>query len=473
MSNKRKYRNVRTGERYDEIPENMRLATQEEIDEYNRTGTIADEGENEENYSTPGLVVVGIPQKTPLDKLLDDAISSIKRFNYEFSENDPIFGRKRRVLVDRYYGADNPFRQGADDAANLVTTVAMAPGIGNGLGNVVNYAVTNGVKSIFPIATAIAGGAAGAQLWNTGYEAVTGHDYNEDLANMGVNGLNRTLMNPGGYLGSYAGGYMGDAVLNNGYATLSGTQPATVMTSQGPVTLQPGETITFNGRPITYQQAGQGNFGYQRGYTTPKGVRGSASGQSNRVQSNAGTSGRTSSNAVQSRTMRDTRSGKGKVSETYSNTPVPFVAPTWNGYMPWFGYVPVEPPVTPPVTPPATPPVEPENRVVETTEVRDPFAKWFSRQKEGTVQYYEGDVNHGPGWYYIIWGGNVGETPWTQRRVGTYPEGRVVPDSSRVSPGATENSVTVIPGGVDPNATVSETEFIRGFGPVDNSNRYK
>lgn len=385
------------------------------------------------------------PQKPDERNILEQAWD-------DFIENDPIFGKRRQKLVGEHYGPDNPFRQGNDLVANAIINGGLTATTGVGAGNILKSLVTQGVKSIPALAAAIGGAAAGQQVFDAAVEGATGASWDEHLARAGMDPYGRALFVPGAWVGSYGAGKATNAIVNNARPWFENSLPRLTITPEGSVTLQPGESLTLNGRPVGFQNAGQGNFGYQNRFTTKSGGgRGSAAGQSGRVQTSQGVPG-----GVQNRVMSDRVSGRSGGSQTFSFNITPFSAFTpWSGWLPWLGeqYVP------PVITPPVEEPVE-DFRLEEIRSYEDPFLKWYAKQPEGTVQTYSGDPIHKAGQYVIR--RTKSDPKSTVRLVGDN-QGFVVPDSTTIRYNITAlPQVNVLQGGVPEEAIRSE-EKITGY----------
>lgn len=379
------------------------------------------------------------------------------RFYKDFTKNDPIFGERRRQLVDRYYGPNNPFRQANDEVANAVQNVGGLFTLGLGASGITRALAQYGLRAVPGIATAVAGAYAGDKLFDSAFEGVTGTSWNQRLADAGMNGMGRLVFNPGAALGSYGLSKLVNGVVVNGRSWLENTNPRTIITSQGPMVLNPGETVTLNGRPAGFQNASQGNFGYQSRFTTKSGGgRGSAAGQSGRVQTSQGNGNQRIPGGVQNRTMRDRVSGNnGNFVEQYTFTPSPYT-PVEGIWFPWMGST-VQPTV---LVPPAMPPTVEDFRLEELRPYDDPFIKWYAKQPEGTTQWYFGDPIHRSGLYQII---RTNPDPQSTTRLVGDNQGYVVPDSTTVQYGVPAvPQVNVLQGGV-PAEAVRSNEKITGY----------
>lgn len=117
---------------------------------------------------------------------------------------------------------------------------------------------------------------------------------------------------------------------------------------------------------------------------------------------------------------------------------------------------------------PPTPPVVPipDNRVEEIETYIDPWEDWYSKQKEGTTQYWAGDINstRSAGPYIIERTVNPGHVVATRRRVGVGENdsrgqiGTVVNDSTITVPSLSFSpnlgrTIQFIPGAVNPSDT--------------------
>lgn len=317
--------------------------------------------------------------------------------------------------------------------ANAITDVALTAMTGMGVGNLVKSVAAQGAKSIIPLAATVGGAAVGQQAFDQAVEGATGKTWDEHLARGGMDNYGRALFKPGAWAGSYGAGKAANAMMNgiqNVKPWLENSLPRMTMTSEGAVELQPGQTLTLSGRPVGFQNAGQGNFGYQSRFTTKTGGgRGSAAGQKGRVQTSQGNGGRRVPGGVQERVMGDRRVGKGGANvETYTNQFSDYTPGTpWSGWLPWGGkqYVPT---ITPP---PEEPPKlnVPEFRLEEFKPYDDPFLKEYAKHKDGETFLYSGDPNHKKGWYFVK--RTVADPVSTVRLVGDN-KGFVVPDSTTV-----------------------------------------
>lgn len=376
-------------------------------------------------------------------------------------ETNPIWGKRRVAGVARSYDKNNPFRQANDELANGIYDAGLTYLTGAGIGSGIRYLATQGLKAVPVIAASIGGAAAGQEVLDEAVEGATGKPWDQHLQEAGMDQYGRMLFTPGAWAGSYGAGLGMDKVVQNTGPWLLNQFPRLVMTSQGPITLQPGEQITLTGKPVGYQTSGQGNFGYKAHYTGKAGgARGSSAGQkghvqtSNRAQASNGVYTRPGS--VQQRVMGDVRTGTASGTETYSNPYVEYNPSQWVGWFPWQGES-----YTPPVVPPQTPPVvQPETRLEEYKPYRDPFLIWYAKQPENTTQYYSGDPIHKAGEYIIK--RIYGDPKSTVRLVGDQ-EGYVVPDSTTIYYNRfIPQQVNVLQGGVPADA-VRSTEKITGY----------
>lgn len=404
---------------------------------------------------------IQLPEVTVTAPRVDNR-SHLRKIADDFTMNDPVFGKRRQRLVAQNYGEDNPFRQGNDMIANAITDVALTAMTGLGVGNLVKSVAAQGAKSLIPLAATVGGAAVGQQAFDQAVEGATGKTWDEHLARGGMDNYGRALFKPGAWAGSYGAGKAANAMMNgiqNVKPWLENSLPRMTMTSEGAVELQPGQTLTLSGRPVGFQNAGQGNFGYQSRFTTKTGGgRGSAAGQKGRVQS--GQSYGQASRGIQERVMGDRRVGKGGTNgETYTNQFSDYTPGTpWSGWLPWGGkqYVPT---ITPP---PEEPPKlnVPEFRLEEFKPYQDPFLKWYAKQPEGTTQTYSGDPVHKPGPYLIK---RTNPDPVSTVRLVGDNKGFVVPDSTTVKYNIQlPPQVNVLQGGV-PAEAVRSTEKITGY----------
>lgn len=366
-----------------------------------------------------------------------------------FVENDPIFGKRRQRLVAQHYGSDNPFRQGNDLVANAIIDAGLTALTGVGAGNLVRSVATQGVKTIPALAATVGGAYAGQTAFNAAVEGTTGASWDEHLAIAGMDPYGRTLFAPGAWVGSAAAGKATNAVVNNARPWLENSLPRLTMTPEGSIMLEPGQSLTLSGRPVGFQNSGQGNFGYQARFTTKSGGRGSAAGQSGRVQ----TSSQGVTEGVQNRVMNDRVTGRGGSSKSFTFNTTPFTSNT-----PWSGWIGAQyaQPMAPPIM---QPPVE-DFRLEEIRPYEDPFLKWYAKQPEGTIQRYSGDQIHKAGSYVIS---RTKADPKSSVRLIGDSQGFIVPDSTTVHYNTTAiPQVNVLPGGVPMEATRSK-EKITGY----------
>lgn len=388
-----------------------------------------------------------------------DKRNALQRAWDDFKENDPIFGKRRQRLVAKHYGPDNPFRQGNDLVANAIIDAGLTAMTGVGVGNLVKSVATQGVKALPALAATVGGAAVGQQAFDTAVEGATGASWDEHLTRAGMDPYGRALFAPGAWAGSYGAGKVTNAVVNNARPWMENSLPRLTMTPQGPVMLQPGQSLTLSGRPVGFQNAGQGNFGYQARFTTKSGGgRGSAAGQSGRVQTSQGNGNQRIPGGVQNRVMSDIVPGRNGGTQTFSFEPTLFpTTPPWSGWLPWMGeqYVPPVPVVAPPVEAPVE-----DFRLEEIRPYEDPFLKWYAKQPEGTTQTYSGDPIHKAGQYVIR--RTKADPRSTVRLVGDN-QGFVVPDSTTIQYNTSaQPQVNILPGGVPAEATRS-TEKITGY----------
>lgn len=385
-----------------------------------------------------------------------DKRSALQKIWDDFKENNPIFGKRRQRLVAEHYGSNNPFRQGNDIVANAIIDTGLTAVTGMGAGNLVRSVVTQGVKALPALAATFGGAAAGQQVFDAAVKGATGVSWDGHLARAGMDPYGRVLFVPGAWAGSYGAGQATNAVVTNARPWLENSFPRLTITPEGPVTLQPGETLTLNGRPVGYQNAGQGNFGYQGRFTTKSGGGGSAAGQSGRVQTSQGNGSQRIPGGVQNRVMSSRVAGRSGGAQTFSFNMTPFPAVTpWSGWLPWFS----EPYVLPVAPTVVEVPVE-DFRLEEIRSYEDPFLKWYAKQPEGTIQTYSGDPVHKAGQYVIK---RTKPDPRSTVRLVGDNQGFVVPDSTTIQYNTTAlPQVTVLPGGV-PAEAVRSNEKITGY----------
>lgn len=357
-------------------------------------------------------------------------------------EYNPFFGKQRQRLVGKYYTKDNPFRQGNDFVGNLALSAPLT-GIGlRGLGNMASYALAQGINTLPAVTAAVAGGQVGQSLFNDAITATTGIPWDQHLEQAGLNSYNRALFAPGAYAGSYLAGSAANQIVNNARPWLENSLPRMVMTPEGPIMALPGETITFRGRPLRYQDSGQGNFGYEGVYTTKSG------GNRGRVQTHTGNTYMRIPGGVNPRMMRDIQKGKGR-DFTMETEFSPYKAPGWAGFIPWDLSIRPEEVLG-----------EDNFRLEEYKPYDDPFLKWYAKQPEGTTQFYTGDPNHRAGNYVIM---RTKADPVSTVRVVGDDEGWVIPDSTQIFYNQYVNpQVNRLQGGV-PDEAVRSSEKITGY----------
>lgn len=392
-----------------------------------------------------------------------DRRSALGKIADDFIMNDPVFGQRRQQAVAEHYDESNPFRQGNDLVANAITNAALTAMTGAGVYNLGTSLIANGARGLFPLAATIGGAYAGNEAFDSAVEGATGVPWDQHLAMAGMDEYGRTLFKPGAWAGSYGAGKLTNGVLTgaqNARAWFENNMPRMAVTPEGVVEVAPGQQVTLTGRPVSYQQASQGNTGYQGRYTTKTGgSRGSSAGQNGRVQS--GQSYGQASRGVQERVMGSTGKVKdGSASMTFTNPFTPYTPPSpWSGWLPWGGTTYVPPTAPPPEEPPVVAP-KPETRLEEYRPYNDPFLKWYALQPEGTTQYYPGDQVHKAGPYVII--RTKADPKSTVRLVGD-SQGWVVPDSTSIRYNvAIPPQVNELPGGVPAEAERSK-EKITGY----------
>ena len=395
-------------------------------------------------------------------------LSPLQRAVTDFRETDPLFGNRRIELVDKNYGEDNPFKEGADAVGNVsVDTLMTALGI-KGISGVAKLVASQGAKAIPQILATLYGAKKGKELWDNVALKMTGKTWEESLAESGFDPFGQATVQPGAWIGSYAGSVAGrlltEAALNAPYY-LANARPRLAMTPEGPVELQPGETVEISGRPIPYQQAPQGVSGWKGHYTTKGGANGSASGQGYRVQTSQGNMQTRIPGGVQTRVMGSVNSGNGNPMGRVTNEFLEYPGYSANDIiMPWFGSPYVEEPTGELII------GRPRERVQQITNEGSPFETWFGEQIKqglyGTNQYYPGDDLgtqwSAPRWIRIVRGGHNAPITVTTTKIGDMDRGnRVVRDSTRVNarlgyPEGPAKQVKVLEGGVPREAVVTD-----------------
>ena len=380
-----------------------------------------------------------------LNNIVDNINSSWNRVKKDFTEEDPIFGNRRRVLVDRYYNSDNPFRQGNDQVARWVTNLAALYGVGKALPALYGSlsAATPGELAAGLIGSA-AGGYAGGKLFDWATNATSGKNWGQFVDETGAPSW-MAYTQPGSMVGGVVGGNVATGIYNNAYPWFA--NQTAMNTPNG--TVAPGQSVTLNLKPAPYAQGGgpAGQFNYRASYTTGNG---STAGQPAYSRVRLGT--RPSINTgEQYRVVGSNvplKAGQGAESSvTYSNPYLPF-NDTWGIPMPWLYPTPIEYPVVPPVIPPV---VEPDYRYEFIVDPHEAFGRWWQQQDSGTVQYYEGDPYHKSGLYKIGFDPNY-STKYIRGVANN--NGYVVPDSQTIiTPAPT--GINELEGGVNPAAVTS------------------
>lgn len=375
----------------------------------------------------------------------DNLKNTWNRVSDDFWENDPFFGRKRRVLVDRYYNSDNPFRQGNDQVARWVTNLAALYGVGKALPALYGSlsAATPGELAAGLIGSA-AGGYAGGKLFDWATNATSGKNWGQFVDETGAPSW-MAYTQPGSMIGGVVGGNVATGIYNNAYPWFANQTAMNTLNG----TVAPGQSVTLNLKPAPYAQGGgpTGQFNYRASYTTGNG---STAGQPAYSRVRLGT--RPSINTgEQYRVVGSNiplKAGQGAESSvTYSNPYLPF-NDTWGIPMPWLYPTPIEYPVVPPVIPPV---VEPDYRYEFIVDPHEAFGRWWQQQDSGTVQYYEGDPYHRSGLYKIGFDPNY-STKYIRGVANN--NGYVVPDSQTIiTPAPT--GINELEGGVDPAAVTS------------------
>lgn len=336
--------------------------------------------------------------------------------------------------------------------------IVLTTATGLGLGNMAKTIAQQGIKALPQLLAAIGGAAGGQAALDKVTKQITGRTWTEHIHDGGLNNYNTALFQPGAWGGSYAASKLIDGLINNGVSQIVNQIPRTTITPNGVKTIYPGEIVTEG---ITTYPVNRGSV-YQGSYTTKTGgSRGNSAGQSNGIRYSQGNKSYKIPGGIQRRIFSDVNSKTfpgGYEELTYYNPLIP-ISPT-SGYMlPWFNtpnpkYIP-------------TPPYTPQNdyRYEEFTNFRDSFYDWFGSMKgtnkEGTIQYWNGEnSSFGPGSYKIIWGGKS-DPKIRRRRVGD-TSGSVVRDSTTYDKKQTTEQVNKLSGGV-PNEAVRTEEKIRGF----------
>lgn len=360
-------------------------------------------------------------------------------------------------------------KEGGDFVGNAAIATMTAPLV---LGNAATLYGMAQAGQWLPIATTIGGAAAGYEATDALTEAATGKTLTQHMLDQGLWGYNTAILHPGANIGGWIGGKAGQLISNNAAPWITNQTNHVVPGEMRPlqstdVVVQPGETVRINNVSNT-------QTGYSTNMGRHHGSRGVASGNSNhKVTSGGGKSGKITSYG--NTPYSTTHTMKNVVPESYRVAwePYNFEAP-YDVTFPWFSYEapyiePTQPPVQPPVYPIPEPEPEPEERAVQIEPISTEWQKWFERQRKinpGTDQYYEGtpgDPRSGK-WYRIELG-TGGSGQFVKRSVGKQTSGSKWPiatDSTSVyyQPGVVKKSVSIVPGRVDPAATISDTEFI-------------
>lgn len=383
---------------------------------------------------------------------LDSLMSGPRRFIKDLKETDPIVGQRRQKLVAKHYGPDNTFRQGQDAVGNGVIALATTLAGAGGVASAAKLLASQGAKAIPIIASAVAGGYIGSDVADALCQKVNGKTWAENARDIGMSQYNQVTTNPGGWAGSYTGSYMANGVINNFTPWMYNTTPRAAMTPKGPVRLQPGETYTYYGEPVSYQTNPQGRTGYQARYTSkPSGARGSSAGQGGHSTSSPKTGSQTVSRGYSNRGMIDVQSGNSGYNMDFGFDMLPYTQAS--GFAIPFGNY-AEPVVM-------TAPSE-GHRYEQYSDPDAAFLRWYSKQPEGTTQEYEGDPYHKKGSYKIS--RKAKDPERTVRRVGN-EQGYVARDSTTTLPYRVIPTTNMLQGAVDPSAVilpVKLTGFKRG-----------
>lgn len=412
------------------------------------------------------------------------------------------------------YDRSNPFRQGSDDVANTIFAIALTACAGAGLSGLYSTLVKGGVAALPEVLATLGASYAGEELWEAAVLEITGETWDDLQKRAGIYGYNRALNQPGAYAGGYAGNTAyrtavknAPSLFQNAIAWLEGNTPRVRVANQptgvkkapsggDPAAMkteltepelfglneeyiQPGELIVEKAPTSSGNYGKSNNTGYQRTYTTPKGARGSASGQPSRVQ--GGQSYGQAGRGVQGRTMRDVQGGRAQTPQDYIEySPYPeFASMTFEPGILGVPIVPPTPTEEPPEQPPiiiGPPPEEPQTgyEKVETVddEWRDMYLKTKLEQGEGATFYWKGSPGH-PEMLYKIKGGGKGGRVYG-RHVANHDGYRAI-DSTSYSIGNKKRwqpGVRPLNYDVPPEATLGEQIIFKSGGKLVKKPKY-
>ncbi len=373
----------------------------------------------------------------------------IDQFIEQETQTNPIFGARRISSVANHYDQSNPFKQGNDDVANIIMSIVLTAATGVGIANAGKILMQQGVQALPQLLAALGGAAGGQKALDYASQKLTGRTWTEHMNNAGLNQYNQALFQPGAWGGSYAASRLVDGLINNGFNYIANEIGRSTITPEGSITIQPGEVVNvpIYSRPIGYNQSNQGQTLYTSSYTTPTGIRGSASGQSNRVQMPQFR--RQGSFGIQRRVMSDmngrTFVGQPEIT-TFINPQVPMFS-TQGMMLPWFNYTELSLPELDSIPIP-----ERNYRYEVLSNEHLPFLQWFEKQPRGTTQYYLGDDVHKAGYYPIILGGT---DPNGIRQVADQ-QGLEIPDSASSVDYVGDRQINILKGGVPEEAVRGE-----------------
>lgn len=356
-----------------------------------------------------------------------------------------------RKASDRSYQTESGraiqqgFTEGGNTAGNAIMAAVTAPTVASaGIGAL--KLLASGQYA--PFVAGILGSALGGAAVEEGTRAVTGKPFHDHMTDAGMWDYNAYIANPGSWAGGYYGSKFGHSITN---AALSTPTTRTTVTPNGMVEVPANDIVTITETPTAVRTGGVKAPVY-------------AAKNTNRVYS-GGVSTNKGSQTYASRSgvsYQPTFKGRDNIL-TYTNFtgyPMPI---NWPGTL--MPPIPVVDPSEPPVPPPAEHPVprlvpRPTIRVKEKTFTTAPFIEWFSKQPEGTYQWYDsvpGDP-HRTGIYEIR--RTVKDPITVQTRVGTDPQhtnGKsVVANDSTTYEYYTnpfqvrDTGVTILPGAVAP-----------------------
>ena len=364
-----------------------------------------------------------------------------------------------RKASDRSYQTESGraiqqgFTEGGDVAGNAVMATVTAPAVASAGIGALNLLASG---QYAPFVTGILGSALGGAVVEQGTHAVTGKTFHDHMTDAGMWDYNAYIANPGSWAGGYYGSKLGYGIKNAALST-----PATRMTvtPNGMIEVPANDMVVITETPTAVRTgsakapvyaAKNTNRVYNGGISTNKG--------SYHPQTYASRVGVSS--------YQPAYKGKDNILVYANNTGYPMPI-NWPATI--IPPIPVADPSTPPATPPAEHPVprlipRPTIRVQEKTFTTAPFVKWFSKQPEGTYQWYDsipGDP-HKTGIYEIR--RTVEDPIVIRRRVGTDPQhtnGKSVVANDSTTYEYYDNpfivpdtGVTILPGAVAPITNV-------------------